>query len=752
MRRASKWIPYLAGIFVIPAGVIFSIWSHYFFHLYARGAEISPEVAASLRQHPDESVLAEVARQIAVMEYASPLLEDPVRTASQLLAGEVTVGTATRFTFSRPFAPSDVKNVPPKWQLWFHGFAVPQIYLRAYQLSGEERYLEAARDYILSWADHEAALWQPEGLLWNDHAIAQRAHVLVAFWHLYRSSKIYSADTASRILRTVAKTGTLLQDPDLYVYRTNHGIMQDLALLQLRIAFPEIPGFERLGTLAYGRLLKHLPHYLDENGAILEHSAGYHELGVKLIGPILRDLTILGVQYSSSWPGMYQRAIDAYAMYRRPDGTLPRWGDTRGTPNLAGPELAGIGQHGEAAEVRARSDWHPARAFLLQDISGHAVWWRGLERWPSTGRLSQTLVTWSYFPPFGHKQPDELSLWIWARGTSWWTSMGYLDGDYLSREVEIESRWDWSNAPHLIGEDDDNSRHSTLLWYGASQDLTALDVVRRTEDGFSVRRQVIQSGENVWVVIDTMRDLRDRRARTVWLADPSITLAGQTGASHFRLVDEGQNNELAVTFIGSPDVEPEAARGRARPFLGWVSNDTALVPGGDSAVVPATALVVTQSSLDSRTIAVSALRSARTATLGGLPRVKAWSDAENWELEVPVETGTVSLARMGEKLVSSEPGHRAEMPLTPGRDVSRRVGQVLKAYTEDKAGYWGPVHEHWFYRVRMSLILFGVLLFQQAAMGALVFRRPAASLPLALSSAAGWTCVGLWLWLVYFRP
>ncbi|MGH7090029.1 MAG: heparinase II/III family protein, partial [Stellaceae bacterium] len=478
--RIACWV--VAGLFSL--AVVGSIWYPYFAHLYRPAVMATPDVVNSARDEPAKDRLEEIAGQNAVVTPDDDLLRDPILVGNELLHGRLTTGVEKPIEFHKPFAPEDVARLPINLQLWFYGFAAPALYLKAYARSHNIVFLAAARDYILAWDEFEAKKWKPEGDLWGEHAIAQRVHVLIAFWLAYRHSPIFDLATARMVIGYVQKCGKMLADPGLYVFRTNHGVMQNLELLQLALAFPSIDAFRSFPDLAYLRLSEQLPHYLNVEGAIIEHSAGYQEVGVTLVGPILRDLALLGKSVPAEWPKRYAEAISVYATLRRPDGSLPRWGDTNGGPQLS-PTVVQYDKEGKPTPLKAHETWRPDKDWMLLPGVGTATWWSGIEHWPGPMGLTQTFVTWSYYPPLGHKHADELSVLTWANGRSWWTSEGYIT-------VPSGSPWDGSNAPHLVHETFNEERRSRLLAFSNTDQLKAIEIERRSESGFVVRRQVIQ--------------------------------------------------------------------------------------------------------------------------------------------------------------------------------------------------------------------------------------------------------------------
>jgi hypothetical protein len=326
--------------------------------------------------------------------------------------------------FHKPFAASDVLAAPEAWQLSLFGFAVPRLYLEAYRRTDDQQYLAAARDFILSWIDFENSHWnvRDKDLLWRYHPLTQRAQVLIEFWYAYRNSSIFSIADAERILELVTKIGRMLANPGLYVFGSNHGVMRNLELMQLRLAFPLIVSFAGYGDLAWLRLSSQLHHYINAEGAILEHLAEYQEFGVTVLGPVLRDATLLGMSVPSEIASRYERAIAIYATLRRPDGTLPRYGDTDSPIDDPGPSITKLDGGGNFSPIEPKPHWRPPAADLLLPAAGTAIWWSGLADWPARDELNQVVVTWSCFPP-----SRDLSFYLWADDQDWWNAEGALD-------------------------------------------------------------------------------------------------------------------------------------------------------------------------------------------------------------------------------------------------------------------------------------------------------------------------------------
>ena len=236
--------------------VLCIVWWPDVAHYYVSTPWISDEVGQTERRNPDDSLLEELSSFTPgyLIEQPFSTDQDLIATADKLLGGEVDLSGLLRKRVTLPFTADDIDGGPGSWQLSFAGLRLPDVLLRAYQITHDDRYLLAARDMILGWADYERRAWLPRGLLWNDHAVAARIPVLATFWLYYRHHRVYEAAAARTVLEFLARSGALLVRPDHFTFSTNHGIMQNLALCHLALAFPSLPDAMRYRDTAIARL------------------------------------------------------------------------------------------------------------------------------------------------------------------------------------------------------------------------------------------------------------------------------------------------------------------------------------------------------------------------------------------------------------------------------------------------------------------------------------------------------------------
>lgn len=724
------------------------IWVPWFAYNYVPDARLEPSTFEKARNVPNDALLEELAGYHLGQRF--PWAEDRqlIDAAEKLLRGRVELPGFAAGTFAPPFSAASMAAGPTMWQLFVHSFGLPQVMLDAYKVTGRAEFLRGTADYLVAYDAYEGSGWRPSGYLWgdmsrlfvrNDHAVSARVAVLAGFWRLYRHSPEYRPDVAMAVFRMAARCSYLLADPSRFTFATNHGVMQNLAACQLSLSFPTLPGVEGYCRLAFKRLDEQLAFFINDEGFVLEHSPGYQQFALRLIGIAFRYRTLLDLQIPDHWLRKYKAAQQVYADLRRPDGTLPIFGDTDGGSDGAGPAVATVDRQRFAGRPVERA-WSPSEAFFLAPVAGYSSWWGELGAWPDSSRLSQTAVAWSYFPGMGHKHADEMSLAVWAGGTSWWANVGYWSYDVPGRN-EAES-WDGANAPHLIGESADSPRQTSLRYHGRNGDLTVIDLERRGPGPYRVRRQVVCVGPRLWVVVDTSSGVDGGRTRTIWTTSPGIRLTEAGGG--YDLANASSGKSLRAFFDGASSTVRRTVEGSRSPFGGWS------VVGGEVRTAPT--VVVERPADGSWALAAWSLgdESKSEPTLTAAPRMQRWAGAEDWEVVLPTPGGPVTLQRHQMRVeVSAALANRIwSLELEPGPDISQARADLHAAFSEAK-GKYGTADMSWVYRVKVTAVLLVVLLLNTIVLRVMRRYRPAWVALAGLMLAASW--LGLSYYFVFLR-
>lgn len=553
------------------------VWGPLWWHWRVVPETVADAAIEVHRRLPDDTRLATVAEMSMTTDH--PLRgADAHAAAKELLRGRFLWPHMPVLPIGPEFSSRDLSQGVPVQQIFTSSLIVPDLMLRAHEHAPDPAWVAAAWRYTRGFIEHEDSLLLPRNYERNSHAVANRASVLARLWRHLRQSPQYRSEDGRLLHLHAQRVGALLAKPSNFIAATNHGVMQNIGLLQLAVAFPELPRAQEWKQLAAHRLALQLPGWIDADGAVLEHSSGYHFHGVVLSGYVARLLEMAGVA-DERWAQAHARTRAFMQTLQRPDRSLPAYGNTfRYAWKL--PAVLGVDEAAWESELRARAGFE-----RYVPVAGHAVWWSGES---AAGVPTHTHVPWGYFPGHGHRRAQELSLLVWAGGTDWSTNTGYWPSQDLSG-IGITDGWEGSNAPHALGEAAQVERRSRLVGHASGRELRFLDLERSAaatlpgsgaaapQARLVVRRQVLQWRGSTWIVIDSHADPLRRPLRVLWTAAPELEQQGLAARS-FRFTRPGSPVAMTLTIDGGTGVAATALRGSMNPFGGWVAFDRRAAP------------------------------------------------------------------------------------------------------------------------------------------------------------------------------
>lgn len=650
-------------------------------HNHARNDRIPLDVIEELRTHPSDEFLENLAG-LGWFLSSSISDADVLTTAEKIVNGTVDIpGCPDAPDVSIPFDYRDLGEGPQYWRLFLARLGIPQILLRAYTISRSDEFLFLARDIILELASFEKSAWKSIGKLWNEHAICTRTQVMAVFWRLYRNHPNFDPEVARQLLQFVSRGGSLLARRTAFIYNTNHGMFQNLGLWHLSLAFPALPRTKTYCETAYARFRDQMGFYLSSEGVILEHSTLYHKFGIELLHRAFAYCELLNRPVPEVWKERIESARKFYIQLRRPDGSIPVFGDSWSQGENPNPWMTGpIDSDEFSLALRCVADAKPTPTVDVFPTSGYAVWWNNLESWPDQESMSQVAMTWSYFPGHAHKHADELAISLWAAGQTWWTNVGNWPVEKKGRADAMS--WSGSNAPHRKGEEYGSKRAATLKYFGSNANLVVIDAERIVLNGFSVRRQVINLRPDIWVVIDSARGCGEEGVETVWTSPHNVEINRDDGLGSYNLSVAGGQASVTKFFLGSADLRISEVRGSYSPFAGWETDRFD--------IVAASALIVTQPCQDSWTATICACSNRGDAALSfrEKPRMKAWNGPTDWQLTLPLERDELELRRDKRDLRVCQNGRiLSTISVAQGPDTADDIGRLRSALEFIKRKY-----------------------------------------------------------------
>jgi len=564
--RCGSAVTVIALSFVL---TLLGIWWPQWRHYYVGPTSIPDAALSALRASPSDDIL----RRLSSVSF-EPTAPSAGHSQITARANDVALGYWTDADFGTrrihiPFDANDLDAGWPAQQLRLASLSHVTALLEASDASGDVRYLKTARDIVNAWADYERGAWVPRGFLWNDHAIAERVLVLTEYWRQFRGSELYTAESARRLLEFVDRSGRLLASPEHYTARTNHGFMQNLALLHIATAFPALPDSRHFREVALDRLSGQMKYYQSPEGVILEHSAGYHLLGTQLISALRLYEELRGEDFNLRVNERFAGACQFLTDIMRPDGSLPLIGDTAVGSFVSPCDNVQDRHIGRSADL-GRLDVFPASGFAVN-------WVRSEAAGNSPAFASQTVIAWGNFATRAHKHDDEMSFTTWTAGSPFLTGAGYFPYGHLLQRSSLS--WRGSNSPHVDGDSLKESRSTRLLASGHRGATSFVELERRAlRANDRIRRQILILGSNRWLVIDSRNVASGKRLETLWTLYPGWEVSAEGVRNAYTIKDSETHLVGSVQILSSSRVQTTPMSATDSPFAGWV----ALAPAPDA--------------------------------------------------------------------------------------------------------------------------------------------------------------------------
>lgn len=670
---------YLVWRLCLVGAVLALIWIPHLTHFDIDRSPTELEVLKSSLRTPSREVLDEIGRM--PLGTGLTFADDKIiETAEQIFAGAMPAPRFLKPPLPLQGYPQDYRSGPQGLQLSVAALEIEGVLVRAFERTHDRRFLQLAIKRILNFAEHESRQRLADGFLWNDHAVGARISVLVKVWRYVREDGNYPSSTLREILSLIERSGRLLAKPEQFTVKTNHGVVQNLALLQICAAFPALPEVAAWRETAVRRLTDQLHFYVSPEGVVLEHSAEYQRFGTELLANAIRLVRFNGMEPAPILAEAAHNTGLVLSNLVRPDGTLPLVGNTSAGKYVA-PSLPN--------RVTYASDLFP--------VAGYAIWW---QRDKATN-ASQTVVTWAKHDGHGHKHADEGSVLFWSDGVDWITNTGYWP--YGAPNEEKAYSWSGSNAAHQPGEPFHVARSAQLLMTGEATSARFIEVERRNQSGEQFRRQVVRLDAQTLLVLDFVKAVPNG-TETVWTIDPRLQLMPGESANSFISSATPDGRQVSIAYASQLEAKLQLRRGSERPFAGWVVVD-------NQPTVADALQIIAPIGNTSSAILFSVSRSPiKTAAELDMP---SGATAERWTVVLHIDEKYLRVRRQGENIAvetsadSQVWAPSLGMALARSPDVTVERAALKTAYAKAVNTY-PPWRDLSFYRLRLTYVL-GIL-------------------------------------------
>jgi len=467
---------------------------------------------------------------------------------------------ATNGAISYPFDSRDLFRGNSSWLLSLHSLSAVQLLLERYQLSGNTKYLTMAVEYTLAFSRYDYDEKFNAGFLNNDHAVAARVYVLSSLWRHYRDTGIYDERVAKQLVSYVLFLGNRLKKDSFYTYKTNHGTMQNIALMLLSTVFQGVATVDSYGELGLQRLEEQMGYLVSSEGFFLEHSLEYHEFFISILRAARNYFAVNKKLSSELVNSALQKAELLADSFVRSDGSIAAVGDTSFSTRPSRIQPAGNAVISQPVKVFAESGFS-----FLQSKSTPSC----------ENKESFVTVFWSNFLNHGHKHWDDGSVDSYLCDTQWWRAAGYIP--YWHPLRDSSELWEAANAPHLVDESAPIANGVKSIWQVNNNQLQYLRIERVLENNTLINREVYQLGP-VIIVADFQASETPQIMQVYWTMSADKPLVRVEPDKRYVFRDRKQQLQLVSQFSSNRDFSAETIRADKESILGWVEVDKGLLP------------------------------------------------------------------------------------------------------------------------------------------------------------------------------
>lgn len=397
---------------------------------------------------------------------------------------------------------------------------------------------------------------------------------LQAFWREWRPSARAIPANANLIERSMLAHGVRLADSSFYTWRHNHGVDQDIALIQLALTLEGSPAREWYDT-GRDRLRGTLEQLIPPAGVMREHSPGYQLTTLRHLRGLSRFVREAGRTDDAELIGATARRMaESLGNFVEPTGYLVPFGDT----------------HGDATPDESLGMSRPGLQALLDD--GYAFMRGAVPEGVPERDAWYLAVTAASNRGFAHKHCDDLSFVLTAR-----SRRIVADPGAYSYSADVWRRYFVSCEAHNTISTEAIFQDGVFFPVGTGQaqletavdsgEIAAIFGSRSLPEGGMQQRAWVWIPRRGLVVVDLV-DAPPGALRQLFHLGEGIraVIAGDTA----RLVDEKTGILLARVVRHAPRVAPwQVITGSRTPLQGWIS------PARGQAI-PADVLVASASS------------------------------------------------------------------------------------------------------------------------------------------------------------
>jgi hypothetical protein len=311
------------------------------------------------------------------------------------------------------------------WELQRHTFLFDVI------TPGGARHQEGlkyAEQFVSEWFRGNRYKLNFNPWAWNDDAASNRIQMQMELMEILRKYNMSMPDLEIAFLKSLVQHGEWLADEANYNLRTNHGLMQDCALLDIALRYPEFDRGQRWRKICIERFEKRIRHSVTANGVFLELTPYYHFLVTRKALWFLCTCEKNDISLSPDVLTKLKKMVLFCREILQPDKSLPLISDTRqktvGLANWPWDSLPKWPELTELQKVIAKNDEPPnQQGIKFYPESGYFILRTCNHEWSCQSALMFTLMAGPLST--AHHHPNKLSITLFAHGKPIITGPGY---------------------------------------------------------------------------------------------------------------------------------------------------------------------------------------------------------------------------------------------------------------------------------------------------------------------------------------
>ncbi len=379
--------------------------------------------------------------------------------------------------------------------------------------------LAAAKSFVTEWRRTNALWPNTNAFAWNDHVMSDRVVAHMVLMDHLRARGLTSNDDEATFLAGLVQHADQLMDELQYTSSTNHGMIQNAALLAVAIGYPEFDCGRRWRNTAVARTTRYVQESFSKNGVCLELTPYYHWFNTQLLLWFVATCHEESIPIDPLIERTARQAVSFCRELLQPDRSLPMIADT---PNYQTtldywpidalpkwPEITEL----QIATAHVAAMPNEPGAHLWPE-SGYFILRNGAPNWTPDSALMLVFKTTS--KSRAHSHFDALSFVLYANGQPVLNGPGYPDYNRTTDRLFI------------IGTQNQN----TVSIDGRSQKLVRSrvnfnDVRLRARDEFSPEFVAIQGDAETYAGVQHRRTLFHGPNQTAILIIDELTSGEQ---------------------------------------------------------------------------------------------------------------------------------------------------------------------------------------------------------------------------------